>query len=114
MFRTVFQTVGGAFTVSAAQAAFINQMLAKLAMSASDVDPSRLIAVGASELRSAFKPEQLPEIIAAYMQGLKAVFAVSIGLCVIAFLTTLIIPWSTLPTHVSDAAKGEERVIVPV
>ena len=103
----VFQTVGGAFTVSSAQAAFVNQMLVKLPVSAPGVDAERLVTTGASELRNAFSPEELPGILVAYMHGLKAAFAVSIGFCGLAFLTTLIIPWKKLQTHAPD--KEQER-----
>ncbi|RYP42279.1 hypothetical protein DL767_000443 [Monosporascus sp. MG133] len=102
-----FQTVGGAFTVAAAQSAFVNQMLARLPTSAPGIDAARLIATGASELRTVFTPEQLPGILDAYMRGLKAAFAVSIGFCGMAFLTTLVIPWSRLPTH-APAADGKD------
>lgn len=111
--HAVFQTVGGAFTVSSAQAAFVNQMLAKLPESAPGVDAGKLIATGASELRKVFSPEELPGIIVAYMHGLKAAFAVSIGFCGLAFLTTLIIPWSRLPTHVPAAKDTENDADAP-
>ena len=111
--HTVFQTVGGAFTVSSAQAAFVNQMLAKLPESAPGVDAGTLIATGASELRKVFSPEELPGIIVAYMHGLKAAFAVSIGFCGLAFLTTLVIPWSRLPTHVPAAKDTENDADAP-
>lgn len=100
-----FQTVGGAFTVSSGQAAFINQALAKLRTSAPGVDAAKLIATGASELRQVFTAEELPGVLVAYMHGLKAAFATSIGFCGIAFLVTFLVPWSRLPTHVEDAEK---------
>ncbi|KAI0172762.1 MFS gliotoxin efflux transporter glia [Hypoxylon sp. FL1284] len=103
-----FQTVGGAFTVSSAQAAFINQALDRLRTSAPDVDAARLIAAGASELRRVFTPEELPGVLVAYMQGLKAVFAVSIAFCGIAFFNTLIIPWGRLETHRKKPVKVDE------
>jgi hypothetical protein len=106
---TVFQTIGGAFIVSSAQSAFINQALDRLRTSAPDVDGARLIATGASELRKVFTPEELPGVLVAYMQGLTAAFAVSIALCGIAFLTTLAIPWSRLPTHAPDAEKSDRQ-----
>lgn len=111
---TVFQTVGGAFTVSSAQAAFINQAILKLRTSAPDVDAARLIATGASELRREFSPSELPGVIVAYMHGLKAVFAVSIGFIGVAFLATLVIPWSRLPTHAEEPEKKEGLADGPV
>ncbi|KAB8336835.1 hypothetical protein FH972_021143 [Carpinus fangiana] len=96
-----------AFTVASAQAAFINQMLVKLPVSAPGIDPAKLIATGASDLRNAFSSEELSGILVAYMHGLKSVFAASIGFCGLAFLTTLIVPWGRLPTHTEDV-KHEE------
>lgn len=81
-------------------------MLAKLRETAPTVDGARLIATGASELWTAFSREELPGIIAAYMHGLKAVFAVSIGFSGIAFLSTLFIPWGKLPTHKAKEAPA--------
>ncbi|KAI1824145.1 MFS gliotoxin efflux transporter glia [Xylaria intraflava] len=105
-----FQTVGGAFTVSSGQAAFINQAINQLRTSAPGVDPARLISTGASELRTKFTSSELPGVIVAYMHGLKAVFAVSIGFLGIAFLTTLVIPWKILPTHTSDGDKKTQPI----
>ena len=98
----VCQTIGGAFSVASAQVAFVNQMLVKLAETAPGVDAARLIATGASALRTGFTPEELPGIILAYMHGLKAAFAVSIGFCGLAFLATLTVPWRRLKTHLPE------------
>ncbi|KAI0883134.1 MFS gliotoxin efflux transporter glia [Annulohypoxylon maeteangense] len=102
-----FQTIGGAFTVSSAQAAFINQALLKLRTSAPSVDAARFIETGASDLRRVFTSTELSGVITAYMFGLKAAFAVSIAFCGCAFLTTLVIPWGKLPTHTSDSDKRD-------
>lgn len=85
-------------------------MLAKLSVSAPGVDAQQLINTGASELRNVFTPEELPGILVAYMHGLKAAFAVSIGFGGLAFLTTLTIPWGRLRTHAPDTKQGDVRV----
>jgi len=46
MLPLVFQVIGGAFSVSAAQSAFVNIMIKKLATTAPDVDPLQVIATG--------------------------------------------------------------------
>lgn len=89
--------------MSSAQAAFINQAIDKLQTSAPGVDKTQLIDTGASALRKVFTAEELPGVLIAYMHGLKAVFAVSIAFCGIAFLTTLAIPWERLATHEPEA-----------
>lgn len=52
-------------------------MLKTLATTAPDVDPTKLIAVGVSEIRDAFPAEQVPGILLAYMDGLRIPFAIA-------------------------------------
>lgn len=105
----VFQTVGGAFTTSAAQAAFVNQLLVKLPSSAPTVDPQLVINTGATQLRDVFTAEQLPGIITAYVHGLKAVWGVATGIVLFAALWTVFIPWTRLPTHLPPAEIEEGK-----
>ena len=100
----VFQTVGGAFSTSAGQAAFVNRLLVRLPETAPSVAPSLVILTGASELRNVFSPDVLPGVIDAYMVGLKAAFAVAIAFCGIAFLFSLLVPTKKLPTDESGDA----------
>jgi hypothetical protein len=102
--RAVFQTLGGAFSISAAQAAFINRLLLALARTASGVDPTQVTKAGAAELRTVFAASELPSVIFAYTEGLKAAFAFAIGMAGMAVLVSLLCPWSRLPT----SGKGEE------
>ncbi|CAG8889869.1 unnamed protein product [Penicillium egyptiacum] len=46
-----FQTIGGAFMQSGAQAAFANRLLTELPNAAPNVDPSAVVATGATELQ---------------------------------------------------------------
>jgi MFS transporter, DHA2 family, glioxin efflux transporter len=78
-------------------------MLAKLPSTAPTVDPGLVIATGATQLRDVFSAEELPGIILAYMHGIRAVFAVAIGIAGTATLLTAFIPWSRLPTHAPAA-----------
>jgi hypothetical protein len=65
--------------VSAAQGAFINQLLLKLATTTPNIDSALLLATGASQLRSVFTAEELPGILVAYMHGLKVAFAIALA-----------------------------------
>ncbi|ROV97150.1 hypothetical protein VPNG_08834 [Cytospora leucostoma] len=110
-----FQTTGGAFTIASGQAAFVNQILAKLPQSAPSIDPSLVIATGASELKNVFGT--LPEyrgILIAYMHGLKSVFAVATGFAGLSFLTTFLIPWKKLSTHTPDENEGYSPAVVVI
>ncbi|KAK9414652.1 putative HC-toxin efflux carrier TOXA [Seiridium unicorne] len=110
--NAVFQTVGGAFTISSAQAAFINQMLSKLAESAPGIDGATVIATGATQLREVFTAEELPGVLVAYMHGIKAAFAVSVGFAGLSFLSTLLMPWGKLPSHTADGDKKDAPMVM--
>ncbi|CAI7654832.1 unnamed protein product [Penicillium glandicola] len=80
-----FQTVGGAVFVAAAQAAFVNQIIIKLAATAPSINSALVISTGARELRDVFTTEQMTAILPAYMTGLKVAYAISIAAAGIAF-----------------------------
>ncbi|KAL2257810.1 hypothetical protein VTK26DRAFT_9135 [Humicola hyalothermophila] len=98
-----FQTASGAFWISAAQSAFVNQMLVRLASVAPDIDPHLLIDTGVTQLREVFTPEQLPGILEAYMHGIRTAFAIVIGILGGAFLVS---PFSRFKRLNSDAVKA--------
>ncbi|KAI1262591.1 MFS general substrate transporter [Xylariaceae sp. FL1019] len=83
-----FQVLGGAFSVAAAQSAFLNRLIANLAYTAPGVDPQLVVSVGATQLRSTFPADQVPGVILAYSLGIKAAFAVGVGMAGAAFLFT--------------------------
>ncbi|KAL5333229.1 MFS general substrate transporter [Aspergillus crustosus] len=91
----LFQTLGGAFCISAAQSAFVNTMIRTLATTAPDIDPMLVIATGATQVREAF-PDHLDGIVEAYMAGIKATFAISIGTVGLATLLAVLSPWKRL------------------
>ncbi|KAK4244078.1 MFS gliotoxin efflux transporter glia [Corynascus novoguineensis] len=98
-----FQTLD-AFSLSGAQAGFVNRAISTLAISAPSVDPEVLIATGAAELRRVFSPDQMPGIVVAYMAGIKASFAVAIGMAGFSFLLSLLCPWKKV--HVKGMDIG--------
>ena len=69
--HTVFQTLGGAFSVSSGQSAFVNRLLATLPKTAPNADPAFFILCVDCDLHNTFSPEVLPGVLRAYMVGLK-------------------------------------------
>jgi hypothetical protein len=61
----------------AAQAVFAANIKANL----SGIDVASVLATGATELRSVFTSAQVPEIIDAYMSGIKGALGVALGSC---------------------------------
>ncbi|KAI0528133.1 hypothetical protein F5B22DRAFT_653201 [Xylaria bambusicola] len=89
-----FQTIGGGFIQSAAQAVLGNHLLITLPHSAPDVDPAAVIAAGAAYLQKRFVPS-IHGVQVAYMDGLKASFALSITSVGVAFIFSLFTGWKT-------------------
>ncbi len=96
----VFQMIGGSFCLSAAQSSFNNRMISTLASTAPGVDPVTVLLTGATEIRSAFTAAQIPGVVAAYMAGLKVVFAITVGTFGFACLISLCGGWKKL--HPTD------------
>jgi MFS transporter, DHA2 family, glioxin efflux transporter len=90
------QTIGGAFFVSAAQAALSNILLSHIQTYDPTVSPQLLLATGATQLRSVFSAEQMVGILEAYMDGLHAAFAISITIVGLATLVSLASRWRNL------------------
>ena len=86
--NTVFQTLGGAFIVSAGQSAFANSLLKRLPVTAPGIESYQVIATGATELRDKFPIVALPGLLQAYMSGLEIMFAVTIASAGIATLAS--------------------------
>ncbi|KAK3359670.1 major facilitator superfamily-domain-containing protein [Lasiosphaeria hispida] len=98
-----FQTIGGAFLVSAAQAAFVNQLLLN---APADISPLVIIGTGATQIRSVFTPEQLPAILIAYMAGIKAALAIAVGAVGVSFLISLFYGFRRLNREAAASAGG--------
>jgi MFS transporter, DHA2 family, glioxin efflux transporter len=79
----VFQLIGGALFVSAAESIFANRLLYNLSVS-SDMDPIRVLETGFSNMENSFSQEDLPAIMTSYAVGLKAAWTLGVALAVAA------------------------------
>ena len=91
-----FQTIGGALFVQAGQAAFGNQLLQRLPLTAPNVDPALVLATGASSLREVFDSADLPGILVAYMDGLRVTYALAIALAGVGTIVALFSEWKSI------------------
>ncbi|KAI9037298.1 MDR family MFS transporter [Aspergillus affinis] len=109
------QTLSGAYSVAIAQSLFANRMLHTLLSSASSshLDPALVLSTGASELQTVFSGDDLTAVIAAYMVGIKDVFAFSLACAALSVLLSLIIPFKKLPNHgdtpATEVVEGKEK-----
>jgi len=99
--------VGGAVWISAAQAGFANTMLKVLPREAPNLNPGLVLATGASDIRRVFSPEDVPGIIAAYMEGLRVPFAICIACACLTFVLSFSPRWENIKGKVKmDAGAG--------
>ncbi|KAJ9622238.1 hypothetical protein H2204_011586 [Knufia peltigerae] len=79
------QTIGSAIWVSAGEAGFSNKLLEMLPVRAPNVDPARVLGLGASQIAKVYQGEQLAGVLQAYMDGVKVPFTLVIAcFCVVA------------------------------
>ena len=99
----VFQTIGGAFFVSAAQTAFANRLLARVPITAPGVNPALVVATGATQLREVFG-DHIDGILIAYMDGLKISFALAVALAGVSAPVALFAKWQNVKPKPEVAA----------
>jgi MFS transporter, DHA2 family, glioxin efflux transporter len=92
--------------LSAAQSAFNNQLIKSLAASLPTIDPRIALGIGATEIRKAFTADQVPRVIDAYVEGLKAVFALTIAAYGSATLIGIFGSWKRLGEKELKAATS--------
>ncbi|KAM0743392.1 hypothetical protein ACQRIT_003569 [Beauveria bassiana] len=91
-----FQSLGGAFIVSGAQAGFVNRMVGFVLMKMPGAGKSTLVLTGATNIRQAFGQQQQLVVIDGYMAGIKLVFCICIGVTGIATLIGIACSWRKL------------------
>jgi hypothetical protein len=92
----VVQTIGGAFLVSAGESAFEAVLTKRLRESDSAVSPITVIGTGATEVRTAFAPADLPFILRAYVEGIQTAFIVAITLACVCTVVAFGAKWQKL------------------
>ncbi|KAG4436754.1 hypothetical protein IFR05_007772 [Cadophora sp. M221] len=90
------QTIGGAFFVSAGQVALSNVLQSSLLDNAPSTTPAEVLTVGVTEIRDHFAADVVPGIVASYMDGLQAAYAIAIASAGIAVLFSLCSKWTNL------------------
>lgn len=100
-----FQTMGGAFMVSAAQAGFTNTLIKRLAVLAPTVDPQTVVAAGATRVHQMFEGEELEAVMQSYMDGLRVVFIIIVVLAGVATVLSVGLPW----VSIKERGQGEKE-----
>lgn len=105
-----FQTLGGALFVAVAQTVFQNSVVRAAKELVPDIDPALVLSTGATQLRAALtkigKQDELPEVLQAYMVGLKDAFRVAVGLASVAVLAAIFVEWKSI--HSEKSKRNRE------
>ncbi|KAK2768840.1 MFS sugar transporter [Arachnomyces sp. PD_36] len=98
------QTLGGALFVSVGQNVFTNELVSGLVKAAPGLDPSVVLAVGATNLKSAIPPEFLDGVQSAYNDALTNSWYVSTALSALSILAAFGMEWKSVKGKKIDAA----------
>jgi hypothetical protein len=99
------QGLGGTISVALAQNVLDNKLVSGL-KSISNISSHDIISTGATELRKAFSPEQLPEVLRVYNHALVIVFYIALAFACAAIFGGLAMEWKTLK---KDKAKKPDE-----
>lgn len=91
-----FQLSSGAFSVSAAQSIFNNELVRKLATLATGVSPGRVFEAGPTGITEYFSDDQVTGILLSYMKGLKASWAMATALAGVTVLVSFWPEWKSI------------------
>ncbi|KAH0832807.1 hypothetical protein AYO21_00294 [Fonsecaea monophora] len=100
------QGLGGTISVSLAQNVLDNKLISGL-KNIADISPHDIVNTGATELRRAFSPQQLPEVLRVYNHALVVVFYVALGFACAAIIGGVGMEWKTVKKE--KPKKDEEK-----
>ncbi|RMZ91346.1 hypothetical protein DV736_g1425, partial [Chaetothyriales sp. CBS 134916] len=101
-----FNTLGGAFSVSIAQNIFSNTLVKQIPLYTHGVNPTTIIAAGATHIRDVTPPSQLPGVLIAYNIAVTGVFILSIACAGIATCLSALFEWKTVKGKKLDIGGG--------
>lgn len=82
-------------------------MINSLPTNAPSVDVAKVIATGATEIRSAFTADQIPGIVLSYMAGIKVAFAIAIAGAGVGLLASASNRWERLNKEAMASAASK-------
>jgi hypothetical protein len=92
----LFQQLGPAIFIAAAQAVLLNRLLPQLLAIIPDLTEIQIVEAGATGLKTLVNESQLPILLGAYATSLDAVFIVAAALAAVAAIFGLGIEWKSV------------------
>jgi hypothetical protein len=97
------QTLGGALFISVGQNVFTNQLVKNLQAVVPGLDPSIVLAVGATEIKNQIEEKFLSGVLFAYNKALTQTFYVSVATASMSIFGAIFVEWKSM--------KGKEIVM---
>lgn len=90
------QTLGGALFISVGQNIFTNQLMKNLQTVVPDLNPSVVLAAGATELKNAIEARFLEGVLTAYNRAITETFYVSVATASLSIFGALFVEWKSM------------------
>ncbi|TKA62106.1 hypothetical protein B0A55_09723, partial [Friedmanniomyces simplex] len=102
-----FQTISGAFFISAANCVFANQLKAKIRIIAPEVNPEMLFGQGgAANLGQLFTGDTLDAVLQAYISAMRSAYALALASGGLAFLFSFAAEWKKINLDATSQEPG--------
>jgi hypothetical protein len=101
-----FNSLGGAIAISIAQNIFSNTLVKEIPLYVPDLDPYAVVQAGATHLRAAVSPQQLPGALLAYNKAVTTAFVLPVATAGLGFLSSLLFEWKSVKGKSLVAAAG--------
>ncbi|MCJ1455034.1 hypothetical protein MMC28_005388 [Mycoblastus sanguinarius] len=90
------QTLGGAIFISAGQTIFTNTLLSNIHVAVPQLDPAIVLATGATEVKSAVRPDLIEAVTVAYNGALVRIFYLAVSLACLTILGSMGMEWRSV------------------
>lgn len=91
-----FMNFGGSLFVSAAQNVFNNRLISELPKNAPGIDPSIILHIGATELKTAVPQNMIRGVLTAYNAALTDTWYIAVAMCVLTAIPAIFVEWKSV------------------
>lgn len=91
-----FMNFGGSLFVSAAQTVFNNRLITELPKHAPGVDPSIILHIGATELKTVVAPNLIEGVLVAYNTAVTNTWYIAVAMCVMTAIPAIFVEWKSV------------------
>ena len=91
-----FMNFGGSLFVSIAQNVFNNRLVSELATYTTGINPSMIMHIGATELKTVVPPNQVEGVLTAYNASLTQTWYIAVAMCCLTVIPAIFVEWKSV------------------